>query len=89
MVDMQIRCKHVVSMSTMIQIRNVPEEVHRAAKARAALEGRTLSDFALAALQKAVARPTVDEISARVRLLEPIEGAPPAADLVRAERDAR
>ena len=88
-VDMHARCKHVVSMSTMIQIRNVPEEVHRAAKARAALEGRTLSDFALAALQKAVARPTVDEISARVRLLEPMEGAPLAADLVRAERDAR
>ena len=76
-------------MSSMIQIRNVPATVHRAAKARAALEGMTLSDFALAALQEAVNRPTVAEISARVRLLEPVEGSPPMSDLVRAERDAR
>ena len=76
-------------MSTMIQIRNVPEGLHRAAKARAALEGLTLSDFALAALREAVGRPTVAEIGARIRLLEPLENAPPVAELVRAERDAR
>jgi plasmid stability protein len=73
----------------MIQIRNVPDPVHRAAKARAALAGMTLSEFALEALREAVARPTVEEISARIRLLEPVEASPPAADLVRAERDAR
>ena len=76
-------------MSTMIQIRNVPKQLHRAAKARAALEGMTLSDFALEALREAVDRPTVSEIGARIRLLEPIEDAPPAADLIRAERDSR
>jgi plasmid stability protein len=76
-------------MSTMIQIRNVPEELHRAAKARAALEGVTLSDFALTALREAVARPTIAEITARVRMLALAEGAPAAADLVRAERDSR
>jgi len=76
-------------MSIMIQIRNVPEEIHRAAKARAALEGLSLSDFALAALREAVSRPTVAEIGARISLLEPVEGAPAAADLVRAERDDR
>ena len=76
-------------MSTMIQIRNVPDGLHRAAKARAALEGMTLSDFALAALREALDRPTVEEISARIRLLEPVEGPLPAEELVRAERDAR
>ncbi len=76
-------------MSTMIQIRNVPDDIHRAAKARAAMEGITLSDFALAALRDAVSRPTVAEITARVQMLEPVEDAPAAADLVRAERDAR
>ena len=76
-------------MAIMIQIRNVPDEVHRAAKARAALEGKTLSDFALAALREAVSRPTVAEISARIRLLDPVEVRPPAEELVRAERDAR
>ena len=76
-------------MSIMIQIRNVPDELHRAAKARAALEGVTLSDFALAALREAVRRPTVAEIGARVRLLEPVGAPPRMADLVRAERDSR
>jgi len=76
-------------MSTMIQIRNVPDQVHRAAKARAAMEGLTLSDFALAALREAVERPTVAEISARIRLLEPVEDPPTMAEMVRAERDAR
>ena len=76
-------------MSTMIQIRNVPEELHRAAKARAATEGVTLSDFALEALRAAVHRPTVSEIGARIRLLEPIANAPPAAELIRSERDNR
>lgn len=76
-------------MSTMIQIRNVPESVHRAAKARAAMEGLTLSDFALAVLREAVERPTIAEIGARIRLLEPVDNPPPMAELVRAERDAR
>jgi plasmid stability protein len=39
-------------MSTMIQIRNVPDGLHRRAKARAALLGVTLSDFALLALER-------------------------------------
>ena len=76
-------------MSIMIQIRNVPDEVHKAAKARAALEGKTLSDFALAALEQAVSRPTVAEISERIRLLEPVEPPPSAEELVRRERDGR
>ena len=76
-------------MSTMIQIRNVPESVHKTAKARAAMEGMTLSDFALTALREAVDRPTLAEIGARIRLLEPVENPPPMAELVRAERDAR
>lgn len=45
-------------MPLMIQIRNVPEDVHRKAKARAALAGITLSELALRELERAVARPT-------------------------------
>jgi plasmid stability protein len=73
----------------MIQIRNVPDEIHRAAKARAALEGLSLSDFALAALRDAVSRPTLAELAARIKLLEPLEDGPAMAELVRAERDTR
>ncbi|HBE00020.1 MAG TPA: hypothetical protein DC060_17710 [Gemmatimonadetes bacterium] len=76
-------------MSIMIQIRNVPEDVHRRAKAKAALEGVTLSDLALRALQKELRRLSVTEVLARVRELGPIYGAPAAADIIREERDIR
>ena len=76
-------------MSTMIQIRNVPDALHRKAKARAALEGRTLSDFALEALERAVETPTMAEIRARLRELPPVELPETAAEAVREERDAR
>jgi antitoxin FitA len=74
-------------MSSMIQIRNVPVELHRAAKAKAALAGLTLSEYALQALAREVARPTVAEIAARIRLLEPLDEAPPAEELVASGRD--
>jgi plasmid stability protein len=74
---------------SLIQIRNVPEELHRRAKARAAMEGLTLSDLALRALEREIRRPTTAEIAARIRELGPVDDAPEAASLVRAERDAR
>jgi len=76
-------------MSTMIQIRNVSADLHRRAKARAALEGLSLSDFAKEALRRAVDQPTMADVAARIRALEPVESAVPAAELVRAERDSR
>lgn len=76
-------------MSAMIQIRNVPDDTHRAAKARAAMEGMTLSDFALRALEREVQRPTLAEIAARVRLLPEVATDRSLAALVREERDAR
>lgn len=75
-------------MSIMIQIRNVPDELHRRAKARAALEGLTLSDLALRALEREVGRPSVGEISARIRTMGTLE-IPAGGLLVREERDAR
>lgn len=73
----------------MIQIRNVPDDVHRRAKARAALEGLSLSEFAMRALTRELDRPTAAELAARVRSLEPVEDVPDAACLVREERDSR
>lgn len=75
-------------MSIMVQIRNVPDALHRRAKARAALEGMTLSDLALRALEREVTRPTVAEISARIREFEPMD-LPDGAAMIREERDAR
>lgn len=76
-------------MSPMIQIRNVPDEIHRRAKARAALSGLTLSEFALRALERELQRPTPGALSARIRALAPVRGAPSGAALVREERDRR
>ena len=76
-------------MFIMIQIRNVPEDLHRRAKAKAAMEGVTLSDLALRALRKELRRLSVDEIVARVRELGPVCDVPPAADIIREDRDAR
>ncbi len=76
-------------MPTMIQIRNVPDPIHREAKARAARRGLTLSQFALQALERELSRPTAAELAARIRALEPVPDAPSGADMVRAERDAR
>lgn len=76
-------------MSTMIQIRNVPDDLHRAAKARAALEGLTLSELALRALRREMEMPTLDEVLARIDALAPVDLSRPAADWIREERDAR
>lgn len=74
-------------MSSMIQIRNVPEDVHRRAKARAALEGITLSDLALRALLREMETLTFDEVATRVRELGPVYDAPPAESVLREERE--
>jgi antitoxin FitA len=60
-------------MSTMIQIRNVPDDLHRELKARAAQSGMTLSDFLLAELRALAVRPTMKEWLARSRTWEPVE----------------
>lgn len=53
-------------MSKMIQVRNVPDPVHRTLKARAAGAGMSLSDYIKRDLEDAAARPTLEEIDARV-----------------------
>jgi len=51
--------------STMVQIRNVPAEFHRRLKARAALEGMSMSDYILREIGKALERPTRGEVLER------------------------
>lgn len=76
-------------MSTMIQIRNVPDALHRKLKARAALAGMSLSDFLLAELREVAARPTVDELRERIARRASVAPSVPAAEAVRRERDTR
>ena len=58
-------------MSSMIQVRNVPESVHRKLKARAAAAGMSLSDYIKRDLVESAAAPTLEEIDARVRARGP------------------
>jgi plasmid stability protein len=75
--------------TTMIQIRNVPDELHRRLKSRAALAGMSLSDYLLAAIREVAERPTLDELRARLQRRPGLTPSVPPAEAVRAERDRR
>ena len=74
---------------TMVQIRNVPVETHRRLKARAAIEGMSMSDYVLREIRKALERPTRQEILQRLTAGPVRRLRPGAAEIIRAERDSR
>jgi len=76
-------------MPKMIQLRNVPDAMHRKLKARAALEGMSLSDYLLAEIRHVADRPTLTELRQRLQQRERAVLDEPPADAVRAERDSR
>ena len=73
----------------MIQIRNVPDNLHRRLKSRAALAGMSLSDYLLGEIREIAQRPTLDELRARLHQLSPVDPQEASAEAVRAERDRR
>ncbi len=76
-------------MSAMIQIRNVPDALHRRLKSRAALAGMSLSDYLLQQIREVAERPTIEELRARLARRPPVTLSVDTADAVRAERDSR
>lgn len=72
-----------------IQIRNVPEDVHRTLKARAAKAGMSLSEYLLAQVSELARRPTLEEHIARVRSRPMSELDVPSAELIREAREER
>jgi plasmid stability protein len=74
---------------TMVQVRNVPTEFHRRLKARAAMEGMSMSDYILRELGKALDHPTREEVLARLQARPARRLSRRASDVIRAERDAR
>jgi len=74
-------------MGTMIQIRNVPEALHRQLKSRAALEGMSLSDYLLGEIRQVAERPTINELRERLRTRGNVTPSLSPAEAVRAERD--
>ncbi|HTU00798.1 MAG TPA: hypothetical protein VMG58_03240 [Candidatus Sulfotelmatobacter sp.] len=76
-------------MSKMIQLRHVPDDLHRKLKARAALEGLSLSDYLLQEVRRVADRPTVAELRQRLASRSAVIPAVPPAKAVRAERERR
>lgn len=83
---MALRCASMPS----VQIKNVPEDVHRVLRRRAAEAGQSLQEYLLAQLTDMARHPTVEEVFARI---EERDGADItlgfAVEAIRAERDAR
>jgi antitoxin FitA len=78
---------HVLCMAKMIQIRNVPDELHRLLKARAALEGLSLSEYLLAEIRRSAERPTLRELRERLRQRMPVAPDVSPAEVIREQRD--
>ena len=76
-------------MPKMIQLRQVPDDLHRKLKARAALEGLSLSDYLLSEVRRVAERPTVAELRTRIAQRTPVITRVPPARAVRAERERR
>lgn len=73
----------------MIQLRNVPDALHRSLKARAAMAGMSLSDYLLAEIREIAERPTLAELRVRLHTRESIPLQIDTAGLVREERAVR
>jgi antitoxin FitA len=76
-------------MSKMVQVRNVPDQLHRKLKVRAAEQGVSLSDYILAELRRVADRISPQELAERARSIVREETRPTPAELIRAERDRR
>jgi antitoxin FitA len=76
-------------MSKIIQLRNVPDALHRTLKARAAMAGMSLSDYLLAEIRKIAERPTLAELRERLHQRKPVAARLDTARLVREERKVR
>ncbi len=76
-------------MARMIQVRNVPDWLHRELKQRAKANGESLTQYIERLLEREVARPPAQEVFARIARRRPVRLGRPAAELIRQERAAR
>lgn len=77
---------NVKNMSKMIQIRNVPDALHRRLKSRAAQSGLSLSDFLLAEIGQVAEQPTMGELLDRLEAQPPFQPSASSAEMIRADR---
>jgi antitoxin FitA len=72
----------------MLQVRNIPDDLHRALKERAAREGTTMSELVLRELPRLAHKPSPEQVMARIRSRSRV-GGPRASEVIRVERDDR
>jgi plasmid stability protein len=75
-------------MGVLVQIRDVPEDVHAILKSRAALEGVSLSEYVRGLLARSATRPSAAELSARVRARGAVSPAEPSEVTIRRLRES-
>ena len=80
---------YLEKMTKIIQVRNVPDEVHETLRKRAAEERKSLSEYVLGELERVASRPTMSEALARIKEREQIELPMSAAELIREGREER
>ena len=85
---MLLTCITLSNMSKMIQIRNVPDELHRTLRVQAAKAGMTLSDYLLSEIEQIAQKPTLRELMDRLAHDEPVELSEPPEVTIRRLRDA-
>lgn len=74
-------------MGILVQVRDVPEDVHRTLKARAALAGVSLTEYIRSVLNAAAARPSPDELAARIAARGAVKPTVSSQSLVRSLRE--
>ena len=86
-------CNYTIHMANaqtrMIQLRNVPDALHRSLKARAAMAGMSLSDYLIGEIKDIAERPTLAELRDRLHTRKPVTVSINTARMVREERDSR
>ena len=78
----------IVGRVANVQVRDVPEDVHRRLKARAAMAGQSLNEFLVDRMSDIARTPSVAELAERIRRCGPYSG-PSSAELIRQDRDSR
>lgn len=76
-------------MAKMIQLRNVPDDIHHSLKIKAAQAGMSLSDFLVREVSYIARRPSLEEVLERIKQHDSVELSEDSATAVRAERESR
>jgi antitoxin FitA len=76
-------------MTKMIQIRNVPAELHRELKSRAALERTSLSQYLFSEIRQVDERPTLQELAQRLQTRTPVSYRISPARILKEDRNRK